>query len=50
MVIDMQLFLDIVNITKKGYDFQLIKDDNKRVMVANIKELLKDLVEYVKGE
>ena len=48
MVIDMQLFLDIVNITKKGYDFKTIKDDNKKVMVADIKQILKDLVDVMK--
>ena len=48
MVIDMDLFLDIVNITKRSYDFQFIKSDNSKVMVANIKEVLEDLVEVCK--
>ena len=48
MVIDMELFLDIVNITKKGYDFRTINNDETRVMIANITELLEDLVEVIK--
>lgn len=48
MVIDMDLFLDIVNITKKGYDFRPINDDNTKVMVASITQLLEDLVDAFK--
>ena len=48
MVIDMELFLDIVNITKKGYDFQTINNDNTKVMVASITQLLEDLVDVIK--
>ena len=50
MVIDMDLYLDVVNITNNDYDARIIGNDEDRVMVRDITELLEDLVEYVKGE
>lgn len=48
MVIDMDLFLDIVDITKKDYDVNPLGIEDDKVMVRDITELLEDLVEYVK--
>ena len=49
MVIDMDLYLQVVSITKKDYDARVIGKED-RVMVRDITELLEDLVEYIKED
>lgn len=49
MVIDMDLYFDIKEITGKDYEiYALTTKEEDKIMVANIKEILEDLVEAKK--
>lgn len=48
MAIDIDLYLDIVNITKKEYDNYVLPLEENKVLVKDVKQILKNLVEVKK--